>query len=151
MSITRHQSFEIRDQLPTIAQYQELRRTTDWPPVSDALVEISLRGTMQAVVALSPSGTLLGMGRAVGDRAMYCYLQDVVVRPEARGLGVGRAIVGRLVRLIRMANEDVFVGLMAARGSVAFYERLGFARRPPARPGMFLKRSIALAPTGREV
>ena len=40
---------------------------------------------------------LIGMGRMVGDGAMYWYLQEIIVLPEFQKQGVGAKIVNHLV------------------------------------------------------
>lgn len=68
---------------------------------------------------------IVGMGRAISDGASDAYIQDVMVRPDHRGLGIGSAIVAFLRE--RCLGEGVaWVGLIAAPGTQGFYERLGF-------------------------
>jgi ribosomal protein S18 acetylase RimI-like enzyme len=82
---------------------------------------------------------LVGYGRIVGDGSVYFYIQDIIVLPEHRGQGLGHGIMSRVMAyLAEHAYPDSFIGLMAAQGAAGFYERYGFAERPPDRPGMFL-------------
>lgn len=77
------------------------------------------------------SDELLGFGRVVGDGVLYFYVQDVIVVRGARGKGVGRLIMGRLmVRLREIAPAGATIGLMSAAGKEGFYERFGFVTRP---------------------
>lgn len=46
-------------------------------------------------------GKTVGMGRLVGDGAMYWYLQDIIVLPEYQGKGIGKNIVNRLLKHIK--------------------------------------------------
>ncbi len=69
----------------------------------------------------------VGMGRALSDRTNDGYIQDVFVRPELRGRGVGAALVRRLARRLR-ADGLGWIGLIAADGAWPFYARLGFHR-----------------------
>ena len=41
-------------------------------------------------------GKLIGMGRMVGDGAMYWYLQEIMVVPEYQRMGIGTLIVNHL-------------------------------------------------------
>src|SRR3954447_21835809 len=51
----------------------------------------------QRVVALYRDGRMLGFCRAVSDGVSFAYLADVYVHPEARGRGLGVALVREMV------------------------------------------------------
>ena len=67
------------------------------------------------------------MGRAISDRTNDGYIQDVFVRSELRGRGVGAALVRRLTRRLR-ADGLGWIGLIAADRSWPFYAKRGFAK-----------------------
>ncbi len=59
--------------------------------------------------------------------------------PEFQGRGLGKRIMDAVMQFIRThATQNAFIGLMAAEGVTGFYEKYGFAVRPPGRPGMFI-------------
>lgn len=94
--------------------------------------ERALENGLFAVTAIH-DGKVIGMGRLVGDGAMYWYLQEIIVSPEYQGLGIGTRIVNRLIDYVKegaLPDSKVTVGLMAAKGKEGFYERLGFYGRP---------------------
>lgn len=94
--------------------------------------ECALKNGLFAVTAIH-DGKVIGMGRLVGDGAMYWYLQEIVVSPEYQGLGIGTRIVNRLINHVKesaLPGSKVTVGLMAAEGKERFYEKLGFYGRP---------------------
>lgn len=75
-------------------------------------------------------GQVVGMGRLVGDGAMYWYLQEIIVLPEYQGKGIGKSIVSRLLEYIRsnaIPGTGVEVGLTAVEGKEPFYEKFGFS------------------------
>lgn len=95
-----------------------------------AQVEIALENDLLDIVAIV-NNDVVGMGRLVGDGAMYWYLQEIVVLPEYQGIGIGTSIVNYLLEYIKKHTEkDTFtcVGLTAAEGKETFYERFGFQR-----------------------
>jgi len=68
---------------------------------------------------------IIGMGRAISDRASDAYIQDVAVDPDFRGRGIGTQIVAGIVS--RLEKDGLaWIGLIAEKNSHAFYERLGF-------------------------
>lgn len=98
------------------------------------------------VSALS-DGTVVGMGRLVGDGAMYWYLQDILVQPDYQGKGIGKSIVNRLLDYVRhtaIPGTRVTVGLTAAKGKESFYERLGFVQKPTETSGAGMERWLEI-------
>jgi ribosomal protein S18 acetylase RimI-like enzyme len=89
-------------------------------------METALAGSLFGVVA-EADGELAGMGRVVGDGAMYFYVHDVVVAPASQGLGVGKQMMDAIIaHLVRVAPSGAKVFLFAADGKDGFYRRLGF-------------------------
>ena len=115
-----------------------LYRAAGWWEDRDDLARI--RGMVagsHCFLAAWEGATAVGMGRAISDRTNDGYIQDVFVRSELRGRGVGAALVRRLTRRLR-ADGLGWIGLIAADGSWPFYARLGFqkmARHDPMRYG----------------
>ncbi len=71
------------------------------------------------------AGTLVGAGRALADGIDCSYLCDVAVLPSHQGLGIGRAIVCKLVEFSQGHRKII---LYTAPGNEAFYRQLGFKR-----------------------
>lgn len=90
----------------------------------DTLVRAIAQSSFCAT-ARDDAGTLVGLTRVVSDDATIAYIQDVLVRPDAQGRGVGRALIEAAlaryahVRQIVMITDD-------EPGQRAFYESLGF-------------------------
>jgi GNAT superfamily N-acetyltransferase len=127
---------------PTLDEYQELCASVGWSDtINFAAAPASLARSLTSIVVLDRGRCMtrpVGMGRIVGDGALYFYLQDIIVRPEYQGLGLGRRIVERLMGWLQThAPERAFVGLFAAEGKDSFYAHFGFMRHP-ALTGMFL-------------
>jgi GNAT superfamily N-acetyltransferase len=132
-----HPDVVLHDRLPTIDEYRDLCTAVGWAPVLNFdAAPASLAGSLLGVVA-TRDGRAIGMGRVVGDGAIYHYVQDVVVHPDLQRSGIGNAIVGRLVaRIHAQAPERAFIGVFAATGTAPFYERHGFIEHE-ALLGMF--------------
>ncbi len=132
----------IEARTPTLEEYRELCAAVGWAEtINFDAAPASLARTLHSIVVLDRGRTAthaVGMGRIVGDGALYFYVQDIIVRPEYQGLGLGRRIVERLMAWLHIhAPERAFVGLFAAEGKDSFYAHFGFMRHP-ALTGMFL-------------
>lgn len=86
------------------------------------------------------AGTLIGAGRALADGIDCSYICDVAVHPEYQGLGIGKAIVSRLVELSQGHRKII---LYAAPGKEPFYRKLGFKRMKTAM-AIFENQALAL-------
>jgi GNAT superfamily N-acetyltransferase len=80
---------------------------------------------------------LVGFARAVSDGAVRAYIEDVLVAPDVRGIGVGRALVAAVLEQLR--TVDV-VTLFCGASLVPFYEQAGFR---PTRQVVLHRRSSA--------
>lgn len=130
-------NFKIEKRKITLREYQELRSTTDWPPLEDEQLEKALDHDLFSVCVLEKDKTV-GMGRVIGDAAIYFYIQDVIVHPDYRGKGIGKLLMDTIESYLKKeAGDNAFIGLMAAEGVKDFYRQYGFSERPLNRPGMF--------------
>lgn len=124
---------------PSPEEYAAFRAHVRWPAVDPAQVAAGLGASLASVLARDVDGTLVGMGRVVGDGGVYLYLQDVIVLERWRNNGIGTRITEALLDRVReLGGPGTFVGLMAAAGAGPFYERFGFQPRGDDRPGMWL-------------
>jgi aralkylamine N-acetyltransferase len=128
-----------------LSQLRHLYRQAGWWSESgdtlDKLVRI-ISGSHCFVAAVQKeTGVILGMGRAISDRASDAYIQDIMVRSEARRLAIAssimKAIVARLER-----DGMTWIGLIAKKGTQPFYRGVGFSEMPDATP-MLRKNEIS--------
>lgn len=83
------------------------------------------KGSDCFLVAETKDGEIVGMGRVISDRASDGYIQDVVVRRDFQGKGVGREIVSRLIRHCKKRGLE-WTGIVACPRTRDFYRNLGF-------------------------
>jgi len=76
-------------------------------------------------VAFNDLGIAVGMGRVISDSVSDAYIQDVVVLPEYRQLGVGGGIVDLLLEKLEEYGID-WIGLIGEPDTESFYGALGF-------------------------
>lgn len=75
------------------------------------------------------NGELVGMGRLVGDGAMYWYLQEIIILPQFQRKGIGTMIVNHLVDYAKansITGKFTTIGGVSAKGKEPFYEKMGF-------------------------
>lgn len=128
--------YTIVERAPTAAEYESLCRAVGWQHnVHFPSAAKALSGSLHHVVA-EHGGTPVGMGRIVGDGAIFFYVHDVVVIPEHQGKGVGQLITQRLVDWLKAhAPPRAYAFLFAATGKDGFYRSFGFQ---PSEKGMML-------------
>ena len=130
-------SFRIEERSINPEEYLGLRATTNWLPVSREQAVIALSNDLFSVCVLH-NRELVGIGRLIGDGAVYYYIQDIIVKPEYQDRGIGSRIMESLENyLIKNAPAGSFVGLMAAEDTEGFYKQYGYEKRASNRPGMF--------------
>ena len=120
--------YRLEDRLPTVDEFVTVTAAVGWTDAYDpTAIPASLAASLHGVVAVEDD-RVIGLGRLVGDGAIYYYLQDLAVLPERQRRGVGAAILGRLEEWIAgRAGARTFVGLFAVGDSVSLYRRFGYA------------------------
>ena len=120
---------------PSPAGYNRLCAAVGWGSYDESVIAAFLSRSLYGACAVT-DGQVIGMARVVGDGGLVFYIQDVIVLPEPQGQGIGAALMERVMAyLTAHAHPGTIVGLMAAAGKEAFYERYGFTRRPTERLG----------------
>jgi GNAT superfamily N-acetyltransferase len=141
---TSNTIFTLEERPPTLAEYRTICEAVGWAEaINFPAAHLSLQRSLFAVTAITlpritGSARAVGMGRIVGDGAIYFYIQDIAVHPDWQGQGIGRAVMDRLMRWVHLnAPERAFVGLFAAGGREGFYSHYGFLRHTSL-TGMFM-------------
>lgn len=129
-------AYTLVERAPSAAEYEALCRSVSWQDnVHFPSAARALRGSLYHVVA-EHDGTTVGMGRIVGDGAIFFYVHDVVVVPAHQGRGVGHLITSHLIDWLKTnAPPRAYAFLFAATGKERFYRSFGFE---PSANGMRL-------------
>lgn len=115
---------------PSVEDFLTLRTKVGWGDLDVNIAEKSLKNSLFHVI-IRNDGQLVGMGRVVGDGAMYFYIQDVVVDPSYQKQGIGAALMAKIEDYLSNAtNQGSTIGLLAAQGKEDFYSRYGYTLRP---------------------
>ena len=101
-----------------------LLRTTYWAGHrSPEQIALSMRNSDCYGVRVDGAEGLVGFARVITDRATTYYLCDVVVDPDHRGRGLGKALVSHIVSRPEYAGLR---GLLLTRDAHGLYRQSGF-------------------------
>ncbi len=95
---------------------------------SEEQVALALRNTIFRV-SVYDGDKPVAMARMIGDMGLNYYIKDVVVRPEYQRKGIGKMLIGELLKFVNdnsVKGTGVFVELCAVPDKIPFYEKLGF-------------------------
>jgi ribosomal protein S18 acetylase RimI-like enzyme len=130
--------YKIEKNIPTLEEYKYLCESVGWTNYMNFdVVETSLMNSIRCIT-VKDKEQIVGMGRIVGDGAIYFYIQDIMVHPDYQKNGIGKEIMNHLVEYLNTnAPDKAFVGLFASQGKEPFYEKYGFKDFSPNMTGMF--------------
>ncbi|WP_022754342.1 GNAT family N-acetyltransferase [Butyrivibrio fibrisolvens] len=113
---------ELVDNILTPEDFVRLRTATGFADIPLEHARKALQNGLINVSAIK-DGELIGMGRLVGDGAMYWYLQEIVVLPKYQRQGIG-------TQLLEFAKEKYdcrfLWTLEKNKEAIHFYETHGF-------------------------
>lgn len=132
----------LKDNVIDTNTYLGLRNAVGWKPLTQEQAKKAIENSLLTVLAME-DGEPIGMGRIVGDGAVICYIQDLIVVPDYQGKGVGQAIIESLIDFVKenqLPDTQIMLDLMCAVGRENFYEKYGFIARPTEKlgPGMIM-------------
>jgi GNAT superfamily N-acetyltransferase len=110
------------------AEVIELYDSVGWTAYTrdpEALLR-GIDGSHLVLTARTDDDVLVGLGRTISDGETICYVQDLLVRPDWQGNGVGRALMTHLLR--HYAGCRQFVLMTDVDGPAEFYRALGLVR-----------------------
>lgn len=118
------------ERLPTPQEYNSLRTAVGWRAHHEEAIAKGLPNTLYCVCAYV-AGELAGMARVIGDGGLTYYIQDVIVLPAYQRQRIGTQMMDKIMLYLRPAIEQrATIGLIAAPGKEAFYQKYGFTSLP---------------------
>ena len=113
---------ELVDNILTPEDFVRLRTATGFADIPLEHARKALQNGLINVSAIK-DGELIGMGRLVGDGAMYWYLQEIVVLPEYQRQGIG----AQLIEFAKEKYDSRFLWTLEKnKEAIHFYKAHGF-------------------------
>lgn len=134
--------YSILREVPSIETYRTLRTGAG---LSAKTIEAAERGLPRSLfgVQVSNRGIPVGMGRVVGDGGCFFQVVDIAVLKEHQGRGIGKMIMGEIMKYIETnVPESGYVSLIADGEAHRLYAQFGFVHTAPSSVGMVLERRV---------
>ena len=130
--------FTTEYRIPPVDDYLRLREVSGLTPRDRASAEAGLPNSSVAVVVMEGEA-IVGMGRVIGDGALFFQVVDIALEPRLHGQGIGKAIMAALMeRLAQIVPGRAYVSLIADGEAHRLYAQYGFEEVGPASRGMAL-------------
>lgn len=129
----------------SIEDYNNLRASVGFITIRPNRARVALENSLYLIVATNGKKPI-GMARVVGDGGYVYSICDVIVCPSYQSQGLGRAIIEQVLAWLETQvdkGETIMVNLMSAMDKEAFYEKLGFHKRPFGNHGSGMSRWIS--------
>ena len=118
-----------------IKQITGLYRSAGWwgrdMPDDHSLVKQIIKGSHCFMIA-TEDDKIIGMGRAISDRASDSYIQDLTIISSYRGKGIGRALMEKTFESARrLGYRQLYLESLPELGrAISLYEKAGFKNIP---------------------
>jgi ribosomal protein S18 acetylase RimI-like enzyme len=131
--------FNVTRSVPEAQEYCQLRIDAGLSAKPLENAKLGLKNSLFGVCIRNADGTLIAMGRLVGDGGCFVQICDIAVNPKHQGKGLGRRVMEELMAII--ADElpkGVWLNLFADGTANQLYQKFGFQETAPASIGMAL-------------
>lgn len=122
---------EFVEKIPTVQEYNDLTEQVGWGTEPEHIVQEALENTVYSVCAYD-GGRMVGYARLIGDKALFAYIQDVMVAPDYQGRQIGSRLMEHIlgeVKRLKSFSPNLRTYLGASKGKEGFYEKFGFVSR----------------------
>ncbi|KAF2741401.1 hypothetical protein EJ04DRAFT_507214, partial [Polyplosphaeria fusca] len=146
MASSSHPAYVILQRLPSPQDYHDLRKLAGMTPPPMEVVPQALASSFASFVVFershmlddstpAPDQRAVGMGRLIGDGALFLQLVDVAVLPEHQGKGLGRRIMETTNDYIDRHSPQAYVSLVAEPMGQGLYTQYGYEDTKPSEFG----------------
>ncbi len=107
------------------AEVIELYKSNGWSSAEKPEKLMPALKNSDALVTARISGKLVGIGNAISDGSLVVYYSHLLVHPNQKGKGIGRAMMELLQQKYASFHQQM---LTADVDAIGFYKSLGFER-----------------------
>lgn len=125
----------IKENTNNVEEFNFLYDNVGWGSYDKSISQVALDNTFYSVSLYDDNKDIIGYGRLIGDSIVFLYVQDIMVRDDMQGKGIGTEIMNLLLKKIneiREINPSLRVYLGASKDKEKFYELFGFVSRKDA-------------------
>nr|WP_299338566.1 GNAT family N-acetyltransferase [Allomuricauda sp.] len=127
----------IEKRSPTRDEYKSLMNPSDWHTIENQFAKNAFGKEVYSIVVLD-GPNVIGIGRVVGDGAIYFNIQDMIVHPSYKNKNVGQLIMDHIEGYFEtIGSRHAYIGSMATNGTKELYEKYGFVERKTKNSAMF--------------
>ncbi|GLT94589.1 hypothetical protein SLE2022_123210 [Rubroshorea leprosula] len=131
-------------------QHVNLTQTANSEKQKQKQVKGFVRGFLETVLPVTPySGQLVGFGRAVSDFGLTASIYDVMVIPSLQGIGIGRIIVEKIVRILT-ARGIYDIAALCSEKERLFFKACGFGSDILGSTTMMYTRTVSSCSEGHQ-
>tara|TARA_R110002124_G_scaffold63350_48_gene173643 strand:+ start:38252 stop:38674 length:423 start_codon:yes stop_codon:yes gene_type:complete len=128
--------YRVEPGAPGIEDYLRLRVAAGLSAKTHEQASAGLPNTWHGV-RIVHAGSVVGMGRIIGDGGTAFQIVDIALEPAHQGLGLGKTIMSALMdHLNTHAPQGAYVSLIADGDARHLYAKYGFEPVMPASIGM---------------
>ena len=137
MTIEQVAKLRIEKRPPSREEYRSLGYQSDWYTVNNQFSKTTFGKEVYNLVVLDGLN-MAGMGRVIGDGAIYFNIQDIIVHPNYDNKSVSRLIMDQIEGYFEtIASRHAYIGVMATTGTKELYKSYGYVERKNGSSEMF--------------
>ena len=88
------------EDIKDVSIYLSLRQQVGWVSLTTEQAQQALDHSLK-IITVYDDECPIGMGRIVGDGAVICYIQDLIIIPEYQSRHIGSMLIERLIAYVK--------------------------------------------------
>jgi GNAT superfamily N-acetyltransferase len=109
----------------------DLYRANGWSAAEEPDKLLPALRNSHSLVTARLEGRLIGIGNAISDSFLVVYYPHLLVHPDYQSLGIGRAMMTKLLEKYAAFHQQM---LTADQKAIGFYKSMGFVQAGQTEP-----------------